>query len=47
MWSCLILGAFIAIPLMIELTRSSMNSTERDTASGQFAQLSQGITHYE
>jgi pimeloyl-ACP methyl ester carboxylesterase len=47
MWSCLILGAFIAIPLMIELTRSSMNSIERDTASGQFAQLSQGITHYE
>ena len=47
MWSCLILGAFIAIPLMFELTRSSMNSTERDTASGQFAQLSQGITHYE
>ena len=41
------MGAFIAIPLMVELTRSSMNSTVRDTASGQFAQLSQGITHYE
>ena len=41
------MGAFIAIPLIIELTRPSMNSTERDTASGQFAQLSQGITHYE
>ena len=47
MWFFLISGALIAIPLMIELTRAPMSSAERGTATGQFAQLSQGVTHYE
>jgi pimeloyl-ACP methyl ester carboxylesterase len=47
MWFFLILAAVVAIPLVIELTRKSMSDKARAQATGQFAALSQGITHYE
>jgi pimeloyl-ACP methyl ester carboxylesterase len=47
MWFFLILGALIAIPIVIELTRDGMTQKARKGATGQFAQLSQGLTHYE
>ena len=47
MWFFLILAAVIAIPLVIELTREPMSDKARTGATGQFAQLSQGITYYE
>lgn len=47
MWIFLILAAVIAIPLVIELTREPMSDKARAQATGQFAQLSQGITYYE
>lgn len=47
MWVILIFGAIIAIPIVIELTRDPMGDKARASATGQFAQLSQGSTHYE
>ena len=47
MWFFLLSAAVIAIPPMIELTRVRMSQKARKDATGQFAQLSQGTTHYE
>lgn len=47
MWFFLILAAVIGIPLVIELTRKTMSDKARTNATGQLAQLSQGITYYE
>lgn len=46
-WVYLILAAIIATPLIIEATRKRMNDKARASAPGQFAHLSQGITHYQ
>ncbi|WP_299859841.1 alpha/beta fold hydrolase [uncultured Roseobacter sp.] len=46
-WVYLILAAIIATPLIIEATRKRMGDKARATAPGQFAQLSQGLTHYQ
>ncbi|WP_415404876.1 alpha/beta fold hydrolase [Tateyamaria sp. SN3-11] len=47
MWAVLILLGLIAIPLTIEWMRSGVDERARKDASGQFALLSQGTTHYE
>ena len=46
MWAYLILAAVIATPLIIEATRKKMTDAARKEAPGQFAQLSDGVTHY-
>lgn len=46
-WFYLIFAAVVAIPLVIEATRKQMNDTTRSTAPGAFAELSQGVTHYQ
>ncbi|WP_299825570.1 alpha/beta fold hydrolase [uncultured Roseobacter sp.] len=46
-WVYLILAAIIATPLIIESTRKPMNDKARAAAPGQFAHLSQGVTHYQ
>lgn len=44
----LILVVIILIfPLVMEAARLPMNDKERDTAPGQFATLSQGVTHFQ
>ncbi|MEP3947345.1 alpha/beta hydrolase [Ascidiaceihabitans sp.] len=45
-FAVLILIALIAIPLVIEKSRSVMTQDARNTAPGEFAQLSKGVTHY-
>lgn len=45
-FATLILIAFIAIPLVIERTRDTMDSDARKQAPGDFTTLSQGVTHY-
>ena len=47
MWFFLFLATVITTPMMIELTRQRMGLKARAEATGQFAQLSQGVTHYE
>ena len=47
MWAYLILAAVIATPLIIEATRKKMTDAARQEAPGQFAQLSDGVTHYQ
>ena len=47
MWAYLILAAVIATPLIIEATRKKMTDAVRKEAPGQFAQLSDGVTHYQ
>ncbi len=42
----LLLGVLI-FPLVMEAARLPMNAKERDTAPGQLANLSQGVTHYQ
>lgn len=42
----LILFLMIAAPYMAEATRKKMNGDARRNAKGEFAQLSQGMTHY-
>lgn len=42
-----VLVAIIAIPLIIEARRKPMDTSARSEASGDFAILSQGTTHYE
>jgi pimeloyl-ACP methyl ester carboxylesterase len=46
MWALLIFAAVVAIPLVVEATRKRMSEKAREAAPGQFAKLSQGITHY-
>ena len=47
MWLVLILGAVIAVPLVIEMNRRDMDDAARGTGPGQFAELPQGVTHYQ
>ncbi len=47
MWSLVILLGLAAIPLTIEWMRDGVSEKKRRAASGKFALLSQGITHYE
>ena len=47
MWAVLILLGLLAVPLTIEWTRKGVGEAARKHASGQFALLSQGTTHYE
>ncbi|WP_298840473.1 alpha/beta fold hydrolase [uncultured Roseobacter sp.] len=47
MWAYLILAAVIATPLVIEATRKRMNAAARSEAPGQFAELPDGVTHYQ
>ena len=46
-WFIVILLGVIAVPVVIEVTRKRMNDSARKTATGQFATLSQGVTHFE
>ncbi|WP_187429321.1 hypothetical protein ROLI_039850 [Roseobacter fucihabitans] len=46
-WFYLILTAIIARPLVQEALRKPVTQNLRDAAPGSFAQLSQGITHYQ
>ncbi|MEM6311613.1 MAG: alpha/beta hydrolase [Pseudomonadota bacterium] len=39
--------AVIALPYVIEIRRSRMSMRVREDAPGKFAQLSQGVTHYQ
>lgn len=43
----LILLIIIALPLVNEMRRKPMDNTARAEADGNFAQLSQGVTHYQ
>ena len=45
-WLSLILAAIAAAPFVIEHYRIEMNDGRRGSAPGQFAELSQGVTHY-
>jgi pimeloyl-ACP methyl ester carboxylesterase len=45
-WLVLLAGA-IAVPVIIERRRAPMDDIQRGAAPGQFAVLSQGVTHYE
>lgn len=47
MWFLLILAAVIAIPVLVERYRETMNDAVRGSAPGQFAELSRGVTHFE
>lgn len=47
MWLVLILAAVIAVPLVQEYNRREMDDAARGAGSGQFAELPQGVTHYE
>ncbi|WP_300032792.1 alpha/beta hydrolase [uncultured Roseobacter sp.] len=47
MWAYLIFAAVIATPLVIEATRKKMTDKTRVDAPGQFARLSDGVTHYQ
>ncbi|WP_299296999.1 alpha/beta hydrolase [uncultured Tateyamaria sp.] len=47
MWVVLILLGIVAVPLTIEWTRKGISEKDRARATGQFALLSQGTTHYE
>lgn len=47
MWALPILGAAIAIPIVIELTCDPIFRQSREQATDQFAQRSQGTTHCE
>lgn len=46
-WALLILAAVIATPLVIEYNRRVMDDIVRGSAPGQFAVLSNGVTHFE
>ena len=46
-WLLLILIAILVIPVITERLRNPMDEDARRKAPGQFATLSQGITHYE
>lgn len=46
-WVLLILAVVIAIPLVLEARRQVMDDAARESATGSFAELSQGVTHYD
>ncbi len=47
-WGVLLLVlALLALPLILERHRLQMNSTTRRNAPGRFAELTQGLTHYQ
>lgn len=43
----LVLLIVVAAPFVIEMRRKPMNDSARKEANGSFAQLSQGVTHYQ
>ncbi|MCX7558063.1 alpha/beta hydrolase [Sulfitobacter sp. F26204] len=43
----LFLGALVAAPLVIEHRRQTMDDAIRGSATGNFVELSQGVTHFE
>ncbi len=45
-WIVFILAALIAAPFVFEHRRPEMDDATRGSASGQFVQLSQGVTHF-
>lgn len=45
-WVCVTLAAVVALPFVIEAARPPMTNKARAKAPGQFAQLSQGVTHF-
>lgn len=47
MWFALILAVVCTLPFALERMRRPVSDAQRRTASGQFATLSQGVTHYE
>lgn len=47
MWLVLIICAATAVPLVTERNRREMNDAARGAGPGQFAELPQGVTHYE
>lgn len=49
LWAVLVCGLalIIALPFLIEARRKPMNADARAQAPGQFATLSQGVTHYD
>jgi len=47
MWLGLILGGAIAVPLLSERNRREMDDAARGAGPGQFAELPQGVTHFE
>lgn len=47
MWLVLILGVAVAVPLLSERNRREMDDAARGAGPGQFAELPQGVTHYE
>ncbi|MEE4187635.1 MAG: alpha/beta hydrolase [Roseobacter sp.] len=46
-WAALLLLTVAALPFVIEASRKPMNERARKQASGAFAALGQGITHYQ
>jgi len=46
-WFLLLGMLVVAIPLVIERNRAEMEDADRGSASGQFAELPGGVTHYE
>lgn len=46
-WLLAAFGAALAAPFAVEALRKPMNAEARKTAPGQFARLSQGVTHYQ
>lgn len=46
-WLYLILAIVVAIPFLLEATRAPMTDAARTQAPGQFARLSQGVTHFQ
>lgn len=46
-WIIFGVATIVALPFLAEWRRWPMNSVARNTASGQFIELSQGVTHYQ
>lgn len=46
-WFVILLLGVIAVPIVIEKTRTPMDDVAREAASGSFVQLSDGLTHYQ
>jgi pimeloyl-ACP methyl ester carboxylesterase len=47
MWLLVLALAIVAIPVLIERYRATMNDAARGSATGQFVELSRGVTHFE
>lgn len=46
-WTALGLAILFALPFLIERRRPAMSDERRGSAPGQFAELSQGVTHFQ